>query len=81
MDHAQPTHRQPPYCDDNGIRLIAELRERIEAFGSVYEDSEKLKKRIAELEAELRNWRDNYAGPDANVVPVPRYQIDRLLGE
>ena len=37
--------------------------------------------RIAELEAALRNWRDNYAGEDRNTIPVPRYQIDRLLGQ
>ena len=39
------------------------------------------RERIAEFEAELRHWRDNYAGSDPNVIPVPRYQIDRLLGE
>lgn len=37
------------------------------------------RKRIAELEAALRNWLENYGGTDPLVVPVPRYQIERLL--
>jgi hypothetical protein len=35
--------------------------------------------RITELEAELQKWLDHYAGPDINVIPVPRYQIESLL--
>lgn len=29
MDAAAETMKQPPYCDENGMRLIAEQRERI----------------------------------------------------
>lgn len=63
MQTAQPTHPQPPYCDENRMRLLAEYR-----------------KRIAELEAALRNWMDNYVrhagGP---TIAVPVYQIEALL--
>ena len=29
MNVAQETMKQPPYCDENGMRLISEQRERI----------------------------------------------------
>ena len=50
-----------------------------QAFDEAMLEIDTMRKRIAELEAQMRTWLSDYAGPNANVVPVPRYQIENLL--